>query len=369
MSFLDIVLSKDWQATQEWILQITKQQVIQVLEKKSSLSPEDFAVLISPAASTFIEQMAQKSVQLTRKRFGNTIQLFAPLYLSNECQNICTYCGFSLSNKIPRKTLSDEEILKEVEVLKSRGIDHVLLVTGEAHKTVGVEYIAHAIELLVPHFSNISIEVQPLEEDEYKYLISKGLYAVLVYQETYCKERYQLYHPKGKKSNFAYRLDTPDRLGRAGVHKIGIGALLGLEDWRTDSYFTAMHLDFLEKKYWQTKYSVSFPRMRPFEGGEFAVHEMSEKDLLQLIFAWRIYRENLELSLSTRERAVFRNHAISLGVTTMSAASSTEPGGYAEPNTHLEQFEIDDERSVAEIDDMIRSKGLDPIYKDWFSLV
>lgn len=368
MTFLDIVQSKDWKNIQCWIQQVTEQQVIQVLEKKSSLSPEDFAVLISPAASAFMEEMAQRSVQLTRKRFGNTIQLFAPLYLSNECQNICTYCGFSLTNKIPRKTLSDEEILKEVEVLKQRGIDHVLLVTGEAQKTVGVEYIAHAIELLEPHFSNISIEVQPLEEEDYKYLISKGLYAVLVYQETYCIERYQLYHPKGKKSNFTYRLDTPDRLGRAGVHKIGIGALLGLEDWRVDSFFTAMHLDYLEKKYWQTKYSVSFPRMRPFEGGEFAVHEMSEKDLLQLIFAWRIYRENLELSLSTRERAVFRNHAVRLGITTMSAASSTEPGGYAQPNMHLEQFEIDDERSVEEIAQMIRNKGLDPVFKDWLEL-
>lgn len=368
MTFLEIIQSKDWKAIENWIHQIVEEEVRAVLNKKSSLTPDDFAVLISPAASQFLEEMAQRSVVLTRKRFGNTIQLFAPLYLSNECQNICTYCGFSLTNKIPRKTLTEVEILQEAEVLKSRGIDHVLLVTGEAQKTVGVEYISRAIDLLRPHFSNISIEVQPLEESEYMMLISKGLYAVLVYQETYNEERYHLYHPKGKKSNFAYRLDTPDRLGRAGVHKIGIGALLGLENWRVDSFFTAMHLDHLEKKYWKTKYSVSFPRMRPFEGGEFPVYDMSEKELLQLIFAWRIYRENLELSLSTRERAVFRNHAIRLGITSMSAASSTEPGGYSQPKSHLEQFAIDDDRSVEEMAEMIRSKGLDPVFKDWMIL-
>lgn len=368
MSFIDILSSYDWNVVQSTIYSSTSEDVIKVLNSNKILTPKDFSVLISPAASEFLEQMAQKSVQLTRKRFGKAIQIFAPLYLSNECQNICTYCGFSLTNKIPRKTLSDVEILAEAQVLKDRGIEHVLLVTGEAQKTVGVEYIAHAIELLEPIFANISIEVQPLEESEYQFLISKGLYAVLVYQETYHQERYQLYHPKGKKSNFAYRLDTPDRLGRAGVHKIGIGALLGLEDWRVDSFFTALHLEYLEKKYWQTKFSVSFPRMRPFEGGEFPVHDMSEKELLQLIFAWRIYRENLELSLSTRERALFRNYAIPLGITSISAASSTEPGGYSNPKSHLEQFAIDDERTVDEMMDLVRSKGLDPVFKDWLEL-
>lgn len=353
---------------QNQIISATSQDVNNVLNKKSILSADDFAVLISPAAQHFLEEMALRSVTLTRKRFGKTIQLFAPLYLSNECQNICTYCGFSLTNKIPRKTLTTDEILEEARVLKSRGIEHVLLVTGEAQKTVGTDYIGKAIDILQPHFANISIEVQPLEEEEYRFLISKGLYSVLVYQETYHQERYHLYHPKGKKSNFHYRLDTPDRLGLAGIHKIGLGALLGLEDWRTDSYFTAMHLEYLERTYWQTKFSVSFPRMRPYEGGEFSVHEMSEKDLLQLIFAWRIFRENLELSLSTRERAHFRDHALALGITTMSAASSTEPGGYAHPDSALEQFEIDDQRSVEQIVQAIRKKDLDPVFKDWLEL-
>lgn len=368
MSFQELLSKHSWGRINNQIQSYSSSDVQNVLSKKGILTRDDFAVLISPAAQSFLEQMAVRSVALTRKRFGKTIQLFAPLYLSNECQNICTYCGFSLTNKIPRKTLTTDEILEEAGVLKSRGIEHVLLVTGEAQKTVGVEYIAKAIDILQPHFANVSIEVQPLDEDEYRFLISKGLYSVLIYQETYHQERYHLYHPKGKKSNFNYRLDTPDRLGKAGIHKIGLGALLGLEDWRTDSYYTAMHLEYLERKYWQTRFSVSFPRMRPYEGGEFPVHEMSEKDLLQLIFAWRIFRENLELSLSTRERAHFRDHALALGITTMSAASSTEPGGYTHPDTALEQFEIDDQRSVEQIVQVIRDKKLDPVFKDWLEL-
>jgi len=350
----------------ETIYHATESQVRAVLAKRTVLNIQDFAILISPAAASFLEQMAQRSATVTRRRFGNTVQLFAPLYLSNECQNICTYCGFSLTNKMPRKTLSDSQILEEAEVLRGRGIEHVLLVTGEAQKTVGTDYLLRAIKLLQPLFVNISIEVQPLEEEEYRALIREGLYAVLVYQETYNKDRYHLYHPKGRKSNFDYRLDTPDRLGRAGVHKIGLGALLGLEDWRVDSFFTGLHLDYLQKKYWQTKYSVSFPRMRPFEGGEFEIFPMTEKELLQLICAWRLFKEDVEISVSTRERAFFRDHVAGLGVTSMSAGSSTEPGGYSHPEEALEQFSIDDNRSVQEVAAMLRSRKIDPVYKDWF---
>ena len=181
--------------------------------------------MISPAAKGFLEEMAQKSMELTQKRFGKTMQMYAPMYLSNECQNICTYCGFSLDIDIPRKTLSDEEIIKEAEIVKSLGFDHILLVTGEANKTVGVEYFENAIRILKPYFANISIEVQPLEQDEYERLKALGLNAVLVYQETYHQSEYKKHHPKGKKSNFLYRLDTPDRLGKAGILKIGVGAL------------------------------------------------------------------------------------------------------------------------------------------------
>jgi len=289
---------------------------------------EDFKALISPAARPYLEQMAQLSSQLTKKRFGNTMQMYVPMYLSNECQNICTYCGFSMTNKIARRTLTDEEILREVEFLKNKGYDHILLVTGEANRTVGVPYIKHAMDLIKDKFSNITIEVQPLDQPEYETLVDSGLYAVLVYQETYHKDEYKKHHPKGKKSNFYYRLETPDRLGKAGVHKIGLGALFGLEDWRTDSFFTALHLRYLQKTYWKTKYSISFPRLRPHSGGLEPKVEMTDPDLVQAICAFRLLDEDVELSMSTRESETFRNNVVKLGITSISAESKTNPGGY-----------------------------------------
>ena len=331
--------------------------------KKRGLA--DFKALISPAAKPFLEQMAQQSKLITKKRFGNTMQMYAPMYLSNECQNICTYCGFSMTNKIPRKTLTDVEIIREAEFLKAKGYDHILLVTGEANRTVGVDYMANAIRLLKSYFSNISIEIQPLHQEEYEKLINEGLYATLVYQETYQREAYKTHHPKGKKSNFDFRLDTADRLGRAGIHKIGIGALFGLEDWRADSFFTALHLKYLQKTYWKTKYSISFPRLRPFSGGLEPKVEMKDPDLLQVICAYRLLDEDVELSISTRESEIFRNNVVHLGITSMSAESKTNPGGYVVDRQSLEQFEISDERSTSNIAKMLSENGLEPVWKDW----
>ena len=256
------------------------------------------------------------------------------------------------------------------------GYDHVLLVTGEANQTVGVDYLKHAIKLVKPFFSNISIEVQPLDQNEYEILMEEGLHTVLVYQETYHREKYKTHHPKGKKSNFDYRLETPDRLGKAGIHKIGLGVLIGLEDWRTDCFFTAAHLDYLEKTYWQTKYSISFPRLRPIEVGtaenssmKFFTAFMTDKELVQLICAYRIFNGEVELSISTRENEKFRDHIIKLGATSMSAGSKTNPGGYAVEPQSLEQFEISDERSAIEIADIIKKQGYEPVWKDWDTIL
>ncbi|MFZ4861390.1 2-iminoacetate synthase ThiH [Sphingobacterium sp. Mn56C] len=339
---------------------------------KTHRTIEDFKALISPAAAPFLEEMAQQSRALTQQRFGKTIQLYAPLYLSNECQNICTYCAFSMDNKIPRRTLNDAEILLEAQALKAMGYDHVLLVTGEAHKTVGVAYLQNAIRLLKPLFANISIEVQPLLQAEYELLISEGIYAVLVYQETYHREVYKDYHPKGKKSNFDFRLDTPDRLGKAGIHKIGLGALIGLEDWRVESFFTALHMQYLEETYWKTLYSISFPRLRPiyWEDGEDNRllpnnFDMDNRALLQLICAYRLLNPTVELSLSTREQPLFRDHVIPLGITSLSAGSKTNPGGYAVDPQTLEQFEISDERSPQEMLERIEAHGYEAVWKNW----
>lgn len=359
-----IVEREDWDKIKTAIYSKTALDVERALRNKKK-SLDDFMALISPAAEPFLEQMAVVSKTNTLKRFGKTIQLYAPLYLSNECNNICTYCGFSFDNKIKRRTLNDQEIIKEAEALKKSGFNHVLLVTGEANHTVHTEYFLNAVKLVKPFFANISIEVQPLEEVEYKALHEAGVYAVLVYQETYNREVYAQYHTKGKKSNYDYRIQTPDRIGNAGFHKIGLGVLLGLSDWRTDSYFCAAHLHYLEKKYWQTKFSISFPRLRPAEGVVLPENIISDKELVQLICAYRIFNEDVEISVSTRESELFRDNVFMLGATTMSAGSKTNPGGYAVEPESLEQFEISDERSLSEVAAVISEKGYDPVYKDW----
>lgn len=363
-SFINTLDRYSWDEVLASILSKNEADV-QIALQNPKCGLEDFKALISPAAKPFLEQMARQSKEITKKRFGNTMQMYAPMYLSNECQNICTYCGFSMTNKIPRKTLTDTEIIKEAEFLKSKGYDHILLVTGEANKTVGVDYISNAVQILRPYFSNITIEIQPLDQDEYERLIKDGLYATLVYQETYHRETYRIHHPKGKKTNFDYRLDTADRLGRAGIHKIGIGALFGLEDWRADSFFTALHLKYLQKTYWKTRYSISFPRLRPFSGGLEPKVAMTDSDLLQLICAYRLMDEDVELSISTRESETFRDHIVHLGISSMSAASKTNPGGYVVEPESLEQFQISDERSTAHIAKMLSESGLEPVWKDW----
>ena len=363
-TFKSIFENYDWETIQTKIYQTTAAEVERALAK-SKRTLDDFLALISPAAQPYLEPMAQLCHESTKKRFGKTIQMYAPLYLSNECQNICTYCGFSLDNKIKRKTLTESEITLEVEALKKAGFDHVLLVTGEAHLIVNIQYFLKAVQQIKKDFATISIEVQPLSTEEYQQLHEAGIYSVMVYQETYHRNVYKQYHPKGKKSNFDFRLETPDRIGTAGIHKIGLGVLLGLEDWRTDSFFNALHLDYLQKTYWQSKYSVSFPRLRPAEGIIEPNFIMDDKDLTQLICAYRLWNEDLEISISTRENEKFRNNIIPIGVTSMSAGSKTNPGGYVVDPQSLEQFEISDDRSAAEIAKIISSKGYEPVWKDW----
>jgi 2-iminoacetate synthase len=363
-NFTDVFNTYNWEEIKRSIYAKTGDDVQRALAA-TMRTLDDFKALISPAAAPYLEQMARLSQQLTLKRFGKVIQMYVPLYLSNECNNICTYCGFSFDNKVKRKTLSAIEIMQEITVIKEMGYDHVLLVTGEDNQTVHVDYFKKVLELIRPHFSHIAMEVQPLNKEDYEQLIPYGLNTVLVYQETYHREDYKKHHPKGKKSNFEYRLETPDRLGQAGIHKMGLGVLIGLEDWRTDSFFTALHLSYLEKKYWQSKYSLSFPRLRPFSGGLEPKVEMNDRELVQLICAYRIFNEEVELSISTRESPTFRDNIIKLGITAISAGSKTNPGGYAVEPESLEQFEISDERSPKHISEMIKEQGYEPVWKDW----
>ncbi|AYO02947.1 2-iminoacetate synthase ThiH [Vibrio parahaemolyticus] len=371
MSFYDRFQLLDWDDISMSIYAKTAQDVERALAKpKRDL--EDFKALISPAAEPYLEQMAKLSYSLTRKRFGNTMSLYIPLYLSNLCANACTYCGFSMENRIKRRTLNRDEVEAEIDAIKRMKFDSVLLVTGEHETKVGMKYFREMVPIIKQRFNYLAMEVQPLDQDEYAELKTLGLDAVMVYQETYHPKTYAQHHLRGNKMDFRYRLETPDRLAKAGIDKIGLGALIGLEEWRTDCFFAAAHLDYLERTYWQSRYSISFPRLRPCAGnvpasGLQPKSVMTDKQLVQLICAYRLFNPEVELSLSTRESPQFRDNVLPLGITSMSAASKTQPGGYATEEVELEQFEISDERSAASVEDMIRAKGFDPVWRDWHS--
>ncbi|HCG7755550.1 2-iminoacetate synthase ThiH [Vibrio parahaemolyticus] len=371
MSFYDRFQQLDWDDISMSLYAKTAQDVERALAKpKRDL--EDFKALISPAAEPYLEQMAKLSYSLTRKRFGNTMSLYIPLYLSNLCANACTYCGFSMENRIKRRTLNRDEVEAEIDAIKRMKFDSVLLVTGEHETKVGMKYFREMVPIIKQRFNYLAMEVQPLNQDEYAELKTLGLDAVMVYQETYHPKTYAQHHLRGNKMDFRYRLETPDRLAKAGIDKIGIGALIGLEEWRADCFFAAAHLDYLERTYWQSRYSISFPRLRPCAGnvpasGLQPKSVMTDKQLVQLICAYRLFNPEVELSLSTRESPQFRDNVLPLGITSMSAASKTQPGGYATEEVELEQFEISDERSAASVEDMIRAKGFDPVWRDWHS--
>ncbi|ODZ74752.1 thiamine biosynthesis protein ThiH [Vibrio parahaemolyticus] len=372
MSFYDRFQQLDWDDISMSIYAKTAQDVERALATpKRDL--EDFKALISPAAEPYLEQMAKLSYSLTRKRFGNTMSLYIPLYLSNLCANACTYCGFSMENRIKRRTLNRDEVEAEIDAIKRMKFDSVLLVTGEHETKVGMKYFREMVPIIKQRFNYLAMEVQPLNQDEYAELKTLGLDAVMVYQETYHPKTYAQHHLRGNKMDFRYRLETPDRLAKAGIDKIGIGALIGLEEWRTDCFFAAAHLDYLERTYWQSRYSISFPRLRPCVGNAPASglqpkSVMTDKQLVQLICAYRLFNPEVELSLSTRESPQFRDNVLPLGITSMSAASKTQPGGYATEEVELEQFEISDERSAASVEDMIKAKGFAPVWRDWHSV-
>lgn len=364
--FSEVLERISWEQTTEAIYAKTDADVRRALAKQHC-TVEDFMALISPAAEPYLEVMARLSRHYTEERFGKTISLFIPLYLTNSCTNSCVYCGFHIQNPMPRTILSPTEIEQEYRAIKQLGpFENLLLVTGENPVVAGVDYIARALDLAKPYFSNLKIEVMPLKTEEYAELITHGLNGVICFQETYNRARYNIYHPRGMKSKFEWRLNAPDRMGEAGVHSIGMGALIGLEDWRTDVTMMAHHLRYLQKRYWKTKYSVNFPRMRPAENEGFQPNVvMSDKELAQLTFAMRIFDHDVDISYSTREAAMLRDNMATLGVTTMSAASRTEPGGYYTYPEALEQFDVCDSRSAAEVEAALRNVGREPVWKDW----
>jgi len=359
---------------------------------RSNLSLHDFARLISPAASGMLENMGRRSQALTRQRFGKVIRFFAPLYLSNECINNCQYCGFSRDNAILRVTLSVDEVLAEGRALLAQGFRNVLLVAGEHPKFVSDGYLGDCVRALHAEFPGISLELGPMETEPYRRLVEAGADGLVVYQETYDREIYSAMHTSGPKRDFNLRLETPERAYAAGFRRLGIGALFGLGDWRREALCVAAHALYLLRHCWKAQLTISLPRLRPCAGEFQPLTHMSERDLTQLVCAFRLLLPDAGLVLSTREAAKLRDGLIPLGITLISAGSHTEPGGYTgagRENTHhtergrivavtkgssewapgttdaTGQFQIADERPPELVANRVRELGYEPVWKDW----
>ncbi len=332
---------------------------------KSAIDESDFLKLLSPAAENYLEEIAQKAQQLTWQNFGKVIVLYAPLYLSNFCDNDCLYCGFQKNNQIIRKKLSLQEVNEEARAISESGIRHILVLTGGSRQLSPLEYILECLEVLKKYFSSISIEIYPLETDEYRRFFKLGVDGVTVYQETYDRQLYSKLHSKGPKSDYLYRLDTPERAAKAGMRSISIGALLGLGKFYNDVFFTGMHARYLQDKYLEAELSVSLPRIKPQVGDFKPLFNVMDKDFVRAMLALRIFLPRVGINISTREGAGLRSNLIGLGVTRMSAGSKTEVGGYSSGNHSEGQFEIEDKSSVEDIKHMILEKGHQPVFKDW----
>ena len=326
----------------------------------------DLAALLSPAASRRLEDLAAASRALTLARFGRTMHMYAPLYLSNECLTTCSYCGFARELPIVRKTLTPEETLAEAKHLLGQGFRSILLLTGEHQKLTGVEFLEERIRVLAREVPSLSIEVQVWSEAEYRRLAAAGCDAVVIYQETYHPETYARVHLAGKKRQFEWRLLGPERAARAGMRRVGIGALLGLhDDWRYEALATGAHARFLMQRYWRTQVTVSVPRLRPSAAGYQPSNPISDEELVQVICALRLFLPDAGIVISARESPELRDGLFRVGVTHTSAGSHAEPGGYTKPKEATEQFEVADLRSPGEVAETLRALGYEPVWEDW----
>ncbi len=394
MSFVSEFNSLPVKSLVKHSLDATTQDVRATLAKPK-LNLSDFANLISPAASGLLEHLSRRSRAMTQQRFGKVIRLFAPLYLSNECINNCSYCGFSRDNPILRVTLSLDEMKQEAQALWEEGFRNVLLVAGEHPKFVSSNYLRDCIAALHPHWPSVSLEVAPMETEEYRPLVAAGADGLVVYQETYDRDVYHQMHTAGPKRNFDWRLETPERAYAAGFRRLGISPLYGLADWRQEAISAAAHADYLLRNCWKASLTISTVRIRPCAGEFQPITQLSDRELTQLVCALRLMFPDVGIVLSTRETPKLRDGLMQLGVTMMSAGSHTEPGGYTgagKENLHKTvrgrivelasgasewaipenratnatgQFNIADERSAGEVAELIRKQGYEPVWKDW----
>lgn len=334
---------------------------------KDSLSPEDFAALLSPAAFPFLEQMAQRAQMETRKHFGNSVYLFTPLYIANYCENYCVYCGFNCHNKIHRAKLNYEEIEREMQAIAKSGLEEILILTGESPKMSNVEYIGEACKIAKKYFKVIGLEVYPMDSKDYKYLHECGADFVTVFQETYNSDKYSTLHLGGRKRIFPYRFNAQERALMGGIRGVGFAALLGLDDFRKDAFATGMHAYLIQRKYPHAEIAFSCPRLRPIiNNDKINPKDVHEPQLLQIICAYRIFMPFASITISSRENANFRNNIINIAATKISAGVDVGIGGHGdEKQKGDEQFEIDDGRTVDEIYKAIKDKGLQPVMSDY----
>ncbi|MFA5143213.1 MAG: 2-iminoacetate synthase ThiH [Candidatus Omnitrophota bacterium] len=330
-----------------------------------------FMALLSPEAERHLEEMALKSREMTLRYFGKTIQLYTPLYLSNYCENRCVYCGFSAANRIERRRLTPAEVENEARAIASTGLQHILVLTGESRTMSPISYIKECVKVLAEYFSSISIEIYALSESEYAGLVLEGVDGLTIYQEAYDEEVYKNIHPAGPKSDYAFRLAAPARGAGSGMRNVNIGVLLGLDEWRREAFWLGLHAKYLQDMFPGVEIGASLPRMRPHEGAFTVPHKVDDKVMVQIITALRIFLPRIGISMSTREDAKFRENLIGIGLTRISAGSSTYVGGHSaclHDSKNLPQFEISDKRSVAEIMAMLEQKGYQPVLKDWLHI-
>lgn len=336
--------------------------------QKEQLDIEDFAALLSPAAEPFIEEMAQKAKQETAKHFGNSVYMFTPIYISNYCENYCVYCGFNCHNKIHRMKLNTKEIEKEMSAIAKTGLEEILILTGESRAQSDVSYIGEACKIARKYFKMVGIEVYPMNSEEYSYLQKCGADYVTVFQETYDSDKYETLHLAGHKRIFPYRFNAQERALKGGMRGVAFAALLGLADFRKDAFATGLHAFYIQRKYPYAEISFSCPRLRPIvNDATINPKDVHEKQLLQIMCAYRLFMPFAGMTISTRERAEFRNHVIGMTATKISAGVSTGIGSHSDEVEEQgdDQFEIADNRNVDEVFAAIKEQGLQPVMNDY----
>lgn len=366
MAFIELLKDYKASALKERLDSVTKEELTRIL-RNDTLTPHQFLSLLSPAAAGMLEEMAQKARRLTLSNFGRTIQLYTPVYISNYCDSSCVYCGFSADIKRPRRKLTMDELDKEARYIADTGLRHILLLTGSSRSESPLSYIKESVRLLRKYFSSVSIEVYSLSEQEYKELIDEGVDGLTIYQETYNRIIYKKVHPRGPKSGYSFRLESAERALRKKMRVVNIGALLGLNDWREDGFYTGIHAKYLQERFPEAEISISVPRIKPQREGYVPAYKISDRNITQLITAFRLFLPRMGITLSTRESPALRDNLLPLGVTKMSADSTTVVGGHTADKVEQEdeQFHIYDNRSVSDIRRVLLAKGYQPVFKDW----